>query len=118
MSAPITFAATVPVLLFTRCWTVEELCRHIKQEDADRVIGMPSFGARAKGLDDEGRYTEVGEAQVTITLHSNDKLVTLQLESLQGMLQAERAATVVRQNAILQQISKLQAITYDGGVAV
>lgn len=59
-------------------------------------------------------YPMVGKVSFTLTLNSPDKIVQGQIEALNKKLQAERAESQQRQNAILNQISKLQALTFAG----
>lgn len=56
-------------------------------------------------------YPKIGTAVLTVTLHSNDKIVSGQIEALNTQLQKMRAEHQKAQNAILDKISKLQAIT-------
>ena len=62
-------------------------------------------------------YPMIGSVTITLSLYSNDKIVQGQIEALNTELQKERADSQVRQNAILNQISKLQALTFDGQVS-
>ena len=65
----------------------------------------------------EQGYPMIGSVTVTLTLYSKDKLVRGQIEALNAKLQKERADSQVRQNAIMDQISKLQALTFDDQAA-
>jgi len=56
-------------------------------------------------------YASIGTAEVTLTIHSNDEIVTGQIKSLNTQLEAVRAESQQKENAILLQISKLQALT-------
>ena len=59
-------------------------------------------------------YTLIGTAEVTIELHTEDQIMTAKLvEALQAQLQTVRAENQQRENAILDEISKLTAISYD-----
>lgn len=62
-------------------------------------------------------YTVIGEATVTVELFSNDEITSKKLAALQAQLQTVRAENQKRENAILDQISKLQAIDYTGDAA-
>ena len=57
-------------------------------------------------------YARIGTATVTVELHSENEIAASQLEALQKQLQAVRAENQQRENAILDQISKLQALTF------
>lgn len=61
-------------------------------------------------FDREG-YARIGTATVTVDLHTENEIAANQLASLQKQLQAVRAENQQRENAILDQISKLQALT-------
>ena len=61
--------------------------------------------------DSEG-WTEVGIAEVSVTLHPHETVVAKELDGLKQQLEKVRAENHLRENAILDRISKLQAITY------
>ena len=56
-------------------------------------------------------YVHIGTATVTLEIHSQDKIVADQIKALNDQLQAVRAESQQKENAILLQISKLQALT-------
>lgn len=58
-------------------------------------------------------YPLIGTAEVTVTLHSPDEVVQNQISALQAQLQKQRADAYLAEQAILERISKLQAITYE-----
>jgi hypothetical protein len=58
-------------------------------------------------------YTKIGTAVVTLTLFSKEKRNTNELTALNTALDNVRAENQVRENAILDKISKLTAIGYD-----
>ena len=62
-------------------------------------------------FDGEG-YARIGTATVTVELHTENEIAANQLAALQKQLQAVRAENQQRENAILDQISKLSAITH------
>jgi len=72
--------------------------RSIHMADMD----MASFG-----------WTHVGEATVTVAMASADQIITSRVASLRTALTQDRANSQVRQNALLDQIQKLEAITYE-----
>lgn len=65
-------------------------------------------------LDMSSRWVKVGTAQITVELLDAKQIQNKQLAVLQAQLQKERADSQVRQNAILEQISKLQALEWEG----
>lgn len=65
----------------------------------------------------EHGWIKVGTAHITVELLDPKDIQNEQLAALQAQLQKERADSQMRQNAILDQISKLQALEWEGGVA-
>jgi hypothetical protein len=57
--------------------------------------------------------TKIGTAVVTVTLFPKATIHTQELATLNKALQAVRAENHVRENAILDRISKLSAIGYE-----
>lgn len=74
---------------------------------------MPMITNADIGYFEQQGYSLIGTATVTIELHTNDQVVAAKLESLQAKLQTVRAENQRRENAILDKISKLTAISYD-----
>jgi len=76
--------------------------------------GIPMLSSAKPG---EGGYFEreghacVGEASVTLTINAPDKIATDQIAALNAKLQNVRADAQQKENQILLQISKLQALT-------
>jgi hypothetical protein len=68
-------------------------------------------------MSDVEDWTEVGTAEVTVTFHPRETVVAKELQGLQAQLQKVRAENHMRENAILERISNLQAITYTGEAA-
>lgn len=56
---------------------------------------------------------KIGTAVITVTLFPKDELHAKQLAQLNEKLQEVRAENQQRENAILDQISKLQALTFE-----
>ena len=68
--------------------------------------------------DDIGRYTKlgwmlIGNATVTVDFLSDEEMAAQKLDALRAELQTVRAENQKRENAILDQISKLQALTFE-----
>jgi len=57
-------------------------------------------------------WAEIGIAQVSVVFHPREDIATKELDILNKKLQEVRAENQQRENAILERISKLQAITY------
>lgn len=56
-------------------------------------------------------YAYIGPAQVTVEVNSPDQIVMDQIKGLNTQLESVRAESQQKENAILLQISKLQALT-------
>jgi hypothetical protein len=74
----------------------------------------PSLSSQGPG---QGGYFEreghvcIGQASVTVDVNAADKIVADQIHGLNAKLQAVRAEAQQKENQILLQISKLQALT-------
>ena len=115
MTAPITFTGT------TKAWTSSTW------RDLDYVLGTVKGGDHDQAASEltytnsdmsgaEG-WAEVGVATITVTFHPRDEIVSKELEGLNQQLQKVRAENVMRENAILDRISKLTAITFEGDLS-
>ena len=72
---------------------------------------LSSIGPGSGGYIEREGYVHIGTATVTLEIHSQDKIVADQIKALNAQLQAVRAESQKKENAILLQISKLQALT-------
>lgn len=70
-----------------------------------------SFASHGEYLKSQG-YPQVGIATITVELFEDKAIVEQKVESLQAQLAKDRAESEVRQNRILEQISKLSALEY------
>lgn len=84
-------------------------------EDVIAGKSMPHITQGGDYFEGEG-YPLIGTVEVTITLNSNDKVVQNQIGALQKKLETQRAEAYRAEQAILTQISKLQALTFEGSV--
>ena len=75
--------------------------------DGVKIIDKLSFYSA-----DMPSWTKVGSAIITVDLIDTDELVLNRVSALTARLQKERADCELRCNAILEQISQLQAITH------
>jgi hypothetical protein len=82
------------------------------QEDQGGVMLSTSAPGTNCYYEREG-YAHIGTATVTLEIHSEDKILKAQITALKAQLEAVRADAQVKENAILLQISKLQAITFE-----
>jgi hypothetical protein len=115
MSEPIKFTGTTKVWTTSQWRNVEHILHLVKEGDLDEAAsGMTYIN---HDMSDAEGWVEVGVATITVTFHPREELVAKELEGLNTHLQKVRAENHMRENAILDRISKLQAITYDGGDA-
>ena len=87
---------------------------HYSIEDVASGKRVPMLSESVPGTENyferEG-YAYIGKATVTLELESNDAIVTNQIAALNAKLASVRAESQQKENAILMQISKLQALT-------
>lgn len=69
--------------------------------------------ADGSGYFESQGYVRIGTANVTLEISSDDEIASHQIAALQRQLQTVRAENQQRENAILDQISKLAAISHD-----
>lgn len=67
--------------------------------------------------DDTSGYAQIGTAVVTVTLYPASEMHAKELAALNERLKAVRAENHQRERAILDQISNLQAITFEQATA-
>lgn len=112
MSNPITFTGTVKAWTTSRWENIDHVLHTIKGGKLDEAASSMTYINHDMGSFEE--WAEVGVATITVTLHPRDELVAKELEGLNAQLQKVRADNAMRENAILDRISKLQAIEYSG----
>ena len=79
--------------------------------NGDATPSLSSSNIGDGGYFEREGYTYIGTATVTVEVNSNDQIVMDQIKSLNTQLQAVRAEAQQKENQILLQISKLQALT-------
>jgi hypothetical protein len=79
-------------------------------EAIERCVSLPNIWDFEPN---DPNYTQIGTAVVTVTLFSKEELHNTQLTALNKALENVRAENQVRENEILDRISKLTAIGYD-----
>jgi hypothetical protein len=111
MNDPITITVTRAAWL-SQYHSPDELMQAVEGGAAGRVVDMVSiYGAPDK--QEWAGYTRVGEAEVTLHLLPRDQQAALAVAALNRKLQELRAAYLAKQQEIMEQISKLQAITHE-----
>jgi hypothetical protein len=115
VNAPITVTATVSVWLNNSEYSrsrPQDLVAALERGDPLAVVNAVAFYGPA----DKEKFSDcikVGVADITMRLISRDEQTRMALEGLNEQLQKLRAAYQERQQEILTQISKLQAITFE-----
>ena len=77
------------------------------QSEAGEALSFSNF-------DMSRRWVKVGDAHITVEILDARAIQNEQLAMLKAMLDKERAESQQRQNAILNRISKLQALEWEG----
>lgn len=110
MTKPIQFTGTTKVWTTSQWRNVEHILHIVKEGSFDEAASKMTYinhdMSRIEG------WAEVGVATITVTFHPRDEIVAKELEGLNTQLQKVRAENHMRENAILDRISKLQALEY------
>jgi hypothetical protein len=106
---PITITATLPAWV-TSGRSVSRVLDYVKDGKQQTAAEAMFFTSSEMDKGSEP-WTRVGEADLSIRLFSRDDLVTSQLHTLKKQLDHARAEWLTKQQALLEQISKLQALT-------
>jgi hypothetical protein len=115
MTAPTKFTGTVKVWTTSKWRGIEYVLHSVAEGRLDEAVSEMTYINH--DMSDAEGWAEVGVATITVTFHPREELVAKELEGLNTQLQKVRAENHMRENAILDRISKLQAITYDAGDA-
>ena len=110
MSTPIQFTGTVKAWTTSQWRNVDHILHWVKEGDFDEAASGLTYTNNDMSSTDG--WVEVGMATIAITLHPRDELVAKELEALSTQLQKVRAENQQRENAILDRISKLQALEH------
>ena len=113
MSTPIQFTGTTKAWTTSQWLDVDHILHLIKEDSLDEAASALTYSNH--DMSDAEGWAEVGVATITVTFHPREELVAKELDGLNTQLQKVRAENQQRENAILDRISKLQAITYDAG---
>jgi hypothetical protein len=114
MSQPITITATVGAYLTepeSDYRGVNALLSSLDNPERHKFVIGNLFVYSASDM--SKAWLLAGEADITVRLMPRDEQTAIAVERLQAKLAKERAESMQRQNAILAEISKLQAITYE-----
>jgi macrodomain Ter protein organizer (MatP/YcbG family) len=111
MSTPITFTGTTKVWTTSKWRDISYVTDCLAKGKTEELVGELNYINH--DMSDTEDWVEVGVAAITVTLHPKDDIVAKELDGLNAQLQKVRAENQQRENAILDRISKLQAITYE-----
>ena len=111
MTTPIQFTGT------TKAWTTShwqgiDTILHMVKEGKLNEAAAAMMYINQDMSDSEG-WAEVGVATITVELYPREELVSKELDGLKVQLEKVRADNQQRENAILDRISKLLAVTYE-----
>jgi hypothetical protein len=115
MSNTNTFSGNVKVWTTSKLRNIDYVLDALKQGETQEIVSNLQYSNH--DMSDVGGWAEIGVATISITLHPQDDIVSKELQGLNAQLQKVRADNMMRENAILDRISKLTAITYEGGEA-
>jgi hypothetical protein len=110
MSTAITFTGTTKAWTTSKWRDIDSLLHTVKEGKFDDAAAEMSY--LNHDMSDTDGWAEVGIATITVTFHPREELVSKELEGLNAQLQKVRADNMMRENAILDRISKLQALEY------
>jgi hypothetical protein len=115
MSKSITFSGNVKVWTTFKWRNIDYVLDALNQGKTQELVSNLNYTNH--DMSDAEDWAEIGVATISITLHPQDDIVSKELQGLNAQLQKVRAENMMRENAILDRISKLTAITYEGGEA-
>ena len=108
----IQFTGQSNVFLSDPSWfSISDLLDLVKSGKFDEAANRVALSGTDMRTSD---WVKIGKATVTITLESTDAITANQIAALQEKLQEVRAQAQLHENMILEKISKLQALTFDG----
>lgn len=94
----------------TSAYAMRDLMAGIAGDNHEKAGENLSFSQF--NMDDVGEWVKVGTARITVDLLPVEDMQSAQLAALKAKLQEVRAENQQRENAILDAISKLQALEY------
>jgi hypothetical protein len=110
MIAPISFTGTAKVWTTSKWRDIDCILRTVAAGRLDEAVAEMAY-INHDMSDNEG-WAEVGIAEITVTLYPRDVVVEKELSGLKQQLEKVRAENHMRENAILDRISKLTALEF------
>jgi hypothetical protein len=112
MSNPTQFTGTVKAWTTSRWRGIDSVLHSVQSGELDEAASSMTYVNHDMSTTED--WVEVGVATITVTLYPREELVAKELEGLNNQLANVRAENQQRENAILDRISKLQALDYVG----
>lgn len=110
MSTPVKITGTAKAWTTSKWRGIDEINHMIAESKNDEAIsGMTYINHDMSGIEE---WTEVGIAEITVTFYPREDVVAKELEGLNKQLEKMRAENHMRENLILDRISKLQALEH------
>lgn len=110
MTTPVKITGTAKAWTTSKWRGIDEINHMIAEGENDEAIsGMTYINHDMSGTEE---WTEVGIAEITVTFYPREDVVAKELKGLSAQLQKVRADNMMRENAILDRISKLQALEH------
>ncbi|MGL5117575.1 MAG: hypothetical protein ACRC7C_19860 [Beijerinckiaceae bacterium] len=100
--------ATIGAWINLEYSAMDRMTDAIKTGDHEQAVNEPMYS-----LGGLTGYTQVGTAEITLTLFPQNDIQGKQLEALNEQLQVLRAENQRKENYLLDKISKLSALTYE-----
>lgn len=111
MTKPIQFTGTTKAWTTSKWQGIDTILHMVKEGKANEAAAALTY--LNHDMSDTDGWAEVGIATITVTFYPRKELVAKELEGLNLQLQQVRASNQQRENAILDRISNLQAISYE-----
>lgn len=103
-----TITATIPAWMNFEYSDISRIDALLAEGHADKAVNLPLYTIHGiKG------YTQIGTAEITLTLLPASDMHGQQLKALKEQLQDVRAENQRKENYLLDKISKLSALTYE-----
>ena len=108
---PITVTATVACWVSKDVYSLRRLRESVEQGDSIETVEALAFYGKPDRTE-FGEWVRAGEADVIVRLIPSDEQTRLAVQWLQAQLTEERVKWHQRQEAILAEINKLQALEF------
>jgi hypothetical protein len=110
MSTPVKITGTMKTWTTSKYFNIDHVYALLDEGKTQSAISCLNFtNSNMSNCED---WVEVGSAEITVTLFHRDEVIANELDGLNTQLQKVRAENQQRENAILDRISKLQALEW------